>query len=50
MVFNKEIQEKYNVDVFVAGGGAAGVAAAVAASRQGKSVFLAEKTGTFGGL
>lgn len=50
MVFNKEIHEKYNVDVFVAGGGAAGVAAAVAASRQGKSVFLAEKTGTFGGL
>ena len=32
------------VDVFVAGGGPSGVAAAVAASRQGARVFLAEAT------
>ena len=50
MIYSKEIKEKYNVDVFIAGGGAAGVAAAVAASRQGKSVFLAENTGCFGGV
>ncbi len=50
MVYSKNLTEKYNVDIFVAGGGAAGVAAAIAASKQGKSVFLAEATGAFGGL
>lgn len=50
MLYKKDLPEKYNVDVFVAGGGAAGVAAAVAAARQGKSVFLAETSGCFGGL
>ena len=50
MVYSKNLAEKYNVDIFVAGGGAAGVAAAIAASKQGKSVFLAEATGAFGGL
>lgn len=50
MLYSKELTEKYNVDVFVAGGGAAGVAAAVAAAKQGKSVFLAESTGALGGL
>lgn len=40
---------KYDVDVFVAGGGPAGVAAAVAAARNGASVFLAENGGAFGG-
>lgn len=50
MVYTKELKEKYNVDVFVAGGGAAGVAAAIAAARQGKKVFLAEATGMLGGL
>lgn len=50
MIYTKNIPEKYNVDVFVAGGGAAGVAAAIAASRQGKSVYIAEATGAFGGL
>ena len=36
-----ELTEKYNVDVFVAGGGAAGIAAAVAAARGeiGKEKF-----------
>lgn len=40
---------KYDVDVFVAGGGPAGVAAAVAAAESGASVFLAESFGAFGG-
>ncbi len=50
MIFTREIPVKYKVDVFVAGGGPAGVAAAVACARQGKSVFLAEAQGSFGGL
>ncbi len=50
MIYNKEIELLYNVDVFVAGGGPAGVAAAVAAARSGKSVYLAEAQGSFGGL
>ncbi len=50
MIYTKQLKEKYNVDVFVAGGGAAGVTAAVAAARQGKKVFLAEATGALGGL
>ncbi len=37
-------------DVLVAGGGIAGVAAAVAARRQGASVCLIEKTAALGGL
>lgn len=49
MVYTKEIPQKYEVDVFVAGGGPAGVAAAVAAARQGRTVFLAEGQGAFGG-
>ena len=50
MRYNKELIKKYECDVFVAGGGPAGVAASVAAARQGKSVFLAESQGCFGGL
>ena len=50
MLYQKEIPVRHRVDVFVAGGGAAGVAAAVAAARAGKQVFLAESTGCFGGL
>ncbi len=37
-------------DVLVVGGGVAGVAAAVAARRQGRDVLLLEKTALFGGL
>ena len=48
--FQREIPIRHEVDVCVAGGGAAGVAAAVAASRAGAKVFLAEATGCFGGL
>jgi flavin-dependent dehydrogenase len=49
MIYSKNLEVKYDVDVFVAGGGAAGVAAAVAAARSGKRVFLAEAKGSFGG-
>ena len=38
------------VDVIVAGGGVAGVAAALAAKRDGKDVLLLEKTTLLGGL
>ncbi len=47
--YSKEINVKYDVDVFVAGGGPAGVAAAVCAAENGASVFLAESFGAFGG-
>ncbi len=49
MIFTRNLTEKYNVDVFVAGGGPSGIAAAVSAARLGCSVFLAEKGGCFGG-
>jgi len=48
--FSRRIPVRHNVDVFVAGGGPAGVAAAVAAARQGASVFLIESTNCLGGL
>ena len=41
MIYKKELKQKYDVDVFVAGGGPSGFAAATACARQGKSVFLA---------
>ena len=46
----EEIEVKGDYDVIVAGGGVAGVAAAVSAKRMGKSVLLIEKTITLGGL
>jgi flavin-dependent dehydrogenase len=49
IVYTKDIPVKYDVDVFVAGGGPAGVAAAVAASRLGASVYIAESFTAFGG-
>jgi len=49
MVYTKNLVQKYETDVFVAGGGPSGFAAAVAAARMGKSVFLAESQGSFGG-
>ncbi len=39
-----------DVDVFIAGGGPAGVAAALAARNQGASVYLAEGHSCFGGM
>jgi hypothetical protein len=48
--FSRNVPLRHDVDVFVAGGGPAGVAAAIAAARQGASVFLAEGQGCFGGM
>ena len=37
-------------DIVVAGGGPAGIAASLAATRLGKSVILLEQTGSAGGM
>ena len=47
--FSRKLELRVETDVFVAGGGQAGVAASIAASRLGKRVFLAETGGVFGG-
>lgn len=49
VVYSRSIPLAYEADVFVAGGGPAGVCAALAAARAGKRVFLAETSGAFGG-
>lgn len=46
----RSLPVRHEVDVFIAGGGPAGCAAAVAAARQGKSVFLAEGQACLGGM
>ncbi len=48
--FRREVPLRHDVDVFVAGGGPAGVAAALAAARQGARVYLAEGQFCFGGM
>jgi len=48
--FQRNIPVRFDVDVFVAGGGPAGVAAAVMAGRQGSRVFLAEAHTCLGGM
>ncbi|MBN2311648.1 MAG: FAD-dependent oxidoreductase [Candidatus Hydrogenedentes bacterium] len=50
VVIQRTIPVRHEVDVFVAGGGPAGVAAAVGAARQGRSVFLAERQNCLGGM
>ncbi len=50
LIFQRAAEIRHEVDVFVAGGGPAGVAAAVAAARHGASVFLAEAEWAFGGM
>ena len=47
--YRKNLEVKYCADVLVAGGGPAGVAAAVSAARCGKNVIIIESSGTFGG-
>lgn len=49
MLYQKQVETRYQTDVLVVGGGASGVAAAVAAARQGKQVLLIEAGGCFGG-
>jgi len=48
--FQRRIPIRHEVEVFVAGGGPSGLAAAVAAARQGRKVFLAERNTCFGGM
>lgn len=50
VIFQRRLAVRHEVDVFVAGGGPAGVAAAVAAARQGARVFLAERNTCLGGM
>ncbi len=50
MKFERDIPVKHKVDVFIAGGGPAGIAAALSATRAGASVYLAEKEQCFGGM
>ena len=45
----KQVNVKKEVDILVVGGGPAGIGAAVAAARSGKSVMLLEKRGFLGG-
>jgi len=48
--FQREIPIESSYDVVIAGGGTAGVAAAVAAARQGAKTLLVEATGALGGM
>ncbi|MBM3240023.1 FAD-dependent oxidoreductase [Candidatus Poribacteria bacterium] len=50
VAFQRNIPIRHKVDIFVAGGGPAGVSATVAAARQGRSVFLAERHTCLGGM
>ena len=50
MIYTKQLEVRYDVDVLVVGGGASGVAAAVAAARLGKKALLCEANGCFGGV
>ena len=48
--FEKKLSLKKQYDLIVAGGGVAGVAAAVSAAKRGASVLLLEKSNILGGL
>ena len=48
--YSKSIEVRYETDVLVAGGGPAGVAAAVTAARQGRKVRIIEAGTCLGGL
>lgn len=50
IIFTKTLSVKKAYDVIVAGGGVAGVAAAVSAAKHGRSVLLLEKSNILGGL
>lgn len=49
ILYSRSIPVTHEADVFIAGGGPAGVAAAVFAARMGRKVYLAEAGGSFGG-
>ena len=46
----RQVPVAHEVDVLICGGGFAGIAAAVAAARNGVSTMLIEKYGFLGGL
>ena len=48
--FSRKLTVKKQYDVIVAGGGVAGVAAAISAAKRGASVLLLEKSNILGGL
>lgn len=50
ITLSRELTMKAQYDVIVCGGGVAGVAAAMTAAQQGKSVLLLEKSNILGGL
>lgn len=50
ITFTRNIPVRHDVDVFVAGGGPAGCAAALAAAAAGRKVFLAEAANCLGGM
>jgi len=49
IMYEKKLDIRFSTDVFIAGGGPAGIAAALACARQGRSVFIAESFSAFGG-
>jgi hypothetical protein len=50
VLYKRELDVRYHADVLVVGGGPAGVAAALAAARQGTSVRLIEAHSCLGGM
>jgi ribulose 1,5-bisphosphate synthetase/thiazole synthase len=50
LIFKRTIPVRHEVDICVAGGGPAGVTAALAAAREGADVFVAEGQASFGGV
>ena len=47
--YNKALEVRYEADVLVAGGGPAGIAAAVMAAEAGAKAIIIEQSGSFGG-
>lgn len=50
LAYRRELEVRYRADILIAGGGPAGIAAALAASRQGCTVRLIEAHSCLGGM
>ena len=50
LTYKKDLEVRYETDVLVAGGGPAGIAAAVMAAKAGARVLIIEQSGSFGGV